>query len=174
LPVSLAFGKEEAMNEAKLKHIKFALYDMAFLDIKRASAGQSKMGAFILASCFIDYMAGFIAGREATNKDYKQIVKDYLPGLYDPEKLYKDLRCKVVHNYSEGGSYFFVDAKPALHGQKVDTKIVINLENFIDDLESALRNMYSDLDSDPVKQKKAEERYDKIGLLGIGQIAVKP
>jgi hypothetical protein len=58
------------MNERKINHIKFALYDMAFLDIKRASGGKSKMGAFILASCFIDYMAGFIAGRETTNKDY--------------------------------------------------------------------------------------------------------
>jgi hypothetical protein len=147
---------------------------MAFLDIKRASAGQSKMGAFILASCFIDYMAGFIAGRETTGKDYKQIVKDYLPSLYDPEKLYKDLRCKVVHNYSEGGSYIFVDAKPALHGQKVDSKIVINLENFIDDLEVALRKMFKDLDTVSGKQQNAEERYDKIGLLGIGRIIVKP
>jgi hypothetical protein len=67
---------KETMNQTKLNHIKFALFDMAFLDIKRASAGESKMGAFILASCFIEYMAGFIAGRETTNKDYKQFVKD--------------------------------------------------------------------------------------------------
>lgn len=162
------------MNETKLKHIKFALYDMAFLDIKRASAGQSKMGAFILASCFIEHMAGFIAGRETTNKDYKQFVKDYLPGLYDPERLYRDLRCKLVHNYSEGGSYMFVDAKPAWHGQKTGTKIVINLENFIDDLEAALRKMFTELDKDSGKQKKAEARYDKIGLMGIIPIVVKP
>ena len=162
------------MNETKLSHIRFALYDMAFLDIRRASIGQSKMGAFILSSCFIEYMAGFIAGRETTNKDYKQFVKDYLPSLYDPQKLYKDLRCKAVHNYSEGGSYIFVDAKPALHGQKVDTKMVINLENFIDDLEAALRKMFTDLDTDSGKQRKAEDRYDKIGLLGIGRIAVRP
>jgi hypothetical protein len=158
------------MNQTKLNHIKFALYDMAFLDIKRSSAGQSKMGAFILASCFIEYMAGFIAGRETTNKDYKQFVKDYLPSTYDPEKLYSDLRCKLVHNYSEGGSYMFVDAKPALHGQKNGTKMIINLENFIDDIEAALRKVLSDLDCDPAKQKKAENRYDKIGLLGIGRI----
>jgi len=40
--------------------------DMAFLDIKRASAGQSKIGAFILASCFIEYMSGFVTGKETT------------------------------------------------------------------------------------------------------------
>lgn len=162
------------MNKAKINHIKFALYNMAFLDIKRASVGKSKMGAFILAGCFIDYMAGFIAGRETTNKDYKQFVRDYLPPLYDPEKLYKDLRCKLVHNYSEGGSYVFVDASPKLHGQKINGKLVINLENFIDDLELALRKMLMDLDTNSVKQKMAVDRYDKIGLLGIGQIAIEP
>ena len=50
---------------------------MAFLDIKRASAGKSKMGAFILASCFIEYMAGFVAGKETNREDYKKFVKDY-------------------------------------------------------------------------------------------------
>jgi hypothetical protein len=158
------------MNTTKFDHIKFALHDMAFLDIKRASEGRSKMGAFILASCFIDYMAGFIAGRETTGKDYKKFVEDYLPSLYDPEKLYKDLRCKVVHNYSEGGSYIFVDAQSAIHGHKVDKKMIINLENFIDDLEVALQKLFKDFDTDQGKQKKAEDRYDKIGLLGIGQI----
>ena len=162
------------MNETKLNHIKFALYDMAFLDIKRASAGQSKMGAFILASCFIEHMAGFIAGRETTNKDYKQFIKDYLPGLYDPERLYKDLRCKLVHNYSEGGSYMFVDAKPAWHGKKTGTKMVINLENFIDDLEVALHKVFTELDTDSIMRKKAEARYDKSGLMGIIPIVVTP
>jgi len=162
------------MNDSMLKHIKFALYDMAFLDIKRATAGQSKMGAFILASCFIDYMAGFIAGRETKNEDYKKFVKDYLPNMYDSEKLYRDLRCKLVHNYSEGGSYIFAYANPTLHGQKDGTKIVINLENFIDDLEAALRKMLTDLDTDSGKQQKAEDRYNKIGLLGIIQSNIAP
>ena len=33
------------------------LYEMAFMDIKRASNGNAKMGAFILASCLIDSLA---------------------------------------------------------------------------------------------------------------------
>ncbi len=99
-------------------------------------------------------------------------MKAYLPSLYDPTKLYRDLRCKLVHNYSEGGSYMFVDAKPALHGQKAGTKMVINLENFIDDLEDVLRKMFEELDKDPEKRKRAEDRYDKIGLMGITQLVV--
>jgi len=142
---------------------------MAFLDIKRASNGQSKMGAFILASCFIEYMAGFITGHETKNKDYKQFVKDYLPSLYNPEKLYTDLRCKLVHNYSEGGSYIFAYERPELHGKNISNKMVINLENFIDDIESALKKVINDLSSDSERWEKAEQRYDKIGLLGIGK-----
>jgi len=162
------------MDTAKLNHIKFVMRDMAFLDIKRASAGQSKIGAFILASCFIEYMAGFVTGKETTKSDYKQFVQDYLPQLYEPEKLYRDLRCKLVHNYSEGGSYMFTYAKPPLHGQVFDGKVVINLENFIEDIEAALLKLFLELDNDPVRQKKAEERFDKIGLIGIARFVTTP
>jgi len=157
------------MNEAKLNHIKLALHNMAFLDIKRASNGKSKMGAFILASCFIEYMAGFVVGRETKGEDYKQFVKDYLPNTYDPEKLYADLRCKLVHNYSEGGSYIFADGKPDLHGKNLGNKMVVNLENFVDDIECALKKVINELNSDSEKWEKAEQRYDKIGILGIGK-----
>lgn len=142
---------------------------MAFLDIKRASNGKSKMGAFILASCFIEYMAGFVVGRETKGEDYKQFVKDYLPNTYDPEKLYADLRCKLVHNYSEGGSYIFADGKPDLHGKNLGNKMVVNLENFVDDIECALKKVINELNSDSEKWEKAEQRYDKIGILGIGK-----
>lgn len=97
-----------------------------------------------------------------------------MPDLYDPEKLYRDLRCKLVHNYSEGGSYIFAYATPALHGQKAGTKVVINLENLIDDLEAALRKMLTQLGTDLGKQTKAEDRYDKIGLMGITRIVPEP
>jgi len=157
------------MNEAKLNHIKLALHNMAFLDIKRASNGKSKMGAFILASCFIEYMVGFVVGRETKGEDYKQFVKDYLPNTYDPEKLYADLRCKLVHNYSEGGSYIFADGKPDLHGKNLGNKMVVNLENFVDDIECALKKVINELNSDSEKWEKAEQRYDKIGILGIGK-----
>jgi hypothetical protein len=142
---------------------------MAFLDIKRASAGKSKMGAFILASCFIEYMAGFVAGKETNREDYKKFVKDYLPPLYDPEKFYTDLRCKLVHNYSEGGSYLFVDDKLNLHGHREQTsgKLIINLENFIDDLEVALNRLLIEIEQNGSRMKTAETRYKKIGLLGV-------
>jgi hypothetical protein len=158
------------MNSAIINHIKFALHDMAFLDIKKAISGKSKMGAFILASCFIDYMAGFVCGGETKSKDYQDFVRDYLPSIYNPLKLYKDLRCKLVHNYSEGGSYVFTDDKPQLHGQTANGRIIINLENFINDLNNALHKLLQEIESDPSKQEKAFRRYESIGLLGIGKL----
>ena len=104
------------MSEEIINHIKTTLEEMAFNGIKQASAGGSKMGAFILGSCFIDCLAGFVYGRQANGHDYKKFVRDYLKS-YDPVKLYKDLRCALVHNYTEGGSYVFVAARPTLHGQ---------------------------------------------------------
>ena len=165
--------RKKNMDKAKLNHIKFVLHDMAFLDIKRASAGQSKMGAFILASCFIEYLAGFVAGKETTRKDYKAFVKNYLPQLYNPEMLYRDLRCKLVHNYSEGGSYMFVYAKSDLHGNQVAGKMVVNLEDFIAGIEVALHKLLAELKNDGIKAKKAEGRFDKIGLISIAQHVVR-
>jgi hypothetical protein len=52
-------------DEEIIKRIKNSLSQLAFADVKKASDGGAKMGAFILASCFIDYLAGFYYGHKA-------------------------------------------------------------------------------------------------------------
>ncbi len=162
------------MTKTTLNKIKQALYDMAFLDIKRASGGGSKMGAFILASCFIEYMAGFVVGRATRREDYIDFVKNNLPS-YNATKLYEDLRCKLVHNYSEGGSFLFVDGKPDLHLKKEQTtgKTFINLENFIDDLELALNKLLQDIENNQNSAATAQNRLNSIGILGISPLRIK-
>ena len=142
------------MNQDIISYIKNVLYNSAFLDIKKASSGNARMGAFILASCFIDYMAGFVCGRKATGKDYKDFVSHYLPPMYNRSKLYKDLRCELVHNYSEGGSYWFKDNNPELHGKVIDGRTIVNLENFIGDLENAFNKLMEDIQTDPLKKQR--------------------
>jgi hypothetical protein len=159
------------MDQAIIRHIKYVLYDMAFLDIKRASIGDSKMWAFILASCFIDYMAGFVCGQETGKKDYENFVCQYLPPIYDPSKLYADLRCRLVHNYSEGGSYWLTYNQPQLHGQAVNNRTFINLENFVDDLENAFHKFVEHIELDPSAEQRAIDRYNSIGLLCAGGLA---
>lgn len=145
-----------------------SLHDMAFLDIKRASVGNAKMGAFILASCYIDYLSGFRYGKITKGLDYVRFVREYLNDKYDASKLYQDLRCKLVHNYSEGGSYAFTDNHPECHKVKIpDGRIMLNLENFIDDIEAVLIKYFGELRSDDEKYKLAQARYKKIGILTI-------
>ncbi len=155
-----------------INNIKFSLFEMAFLDIKRASEGKSKMGAFILSSCFIEYITGFRYGKETNGKDYKRFVAKYLTS-YDAEKLYKDLRCKLVHNYSEGGSYMFTDNKAEFHLKKTTSnKLMLNLENFIDDIENALKTYFDELEKDVNIYELALLRLKKIGILGISPVTV--
>lgn len=171
----------EKINYLQIDKIKFrqdlwkSLHDMAFLDIKRAFDGKSKMGAFILAGCFIEYLAGFRYGKETTGQDYKNFVKNYMD-YYDPESLYKDLRCKLVHNYSEGGSYTFIDGRMDLHFKKTqDNKKILNLENFILDIEAALNTYFIELDEEDSKGplfKLAVNRLFKINILGINQTLI--
>ncbi len=156
-------------EEEKIQLICQSLNDNALGDITRASAGGSKMGAFILCSCLIDAIAGFMKGSNTQGPDYKNFVSDYLHG-YDCEKLYADLRCKLVHSYSEGGSYTFVHEKPALHFCEDQMgKIIINLENFIGEIQTALKSVISRLqdDSENDLRARAIKRFDDNGIIHI-------
>jgi len=160
----------EDKNEV-IKKMKHSLLDMAFNDILRASGGGSKMGAFILASCFIDYLTGFYCGEKANGKHYKSFVRDFLP-KYDPDKLYHDLRCGLVHNYSVGQSYVFTDAnKGGTHFETTMKGLVIlNLEDFLNDLERAVHDYFKLLENDPKIFDKAYRRLKKFGILTVGPI----
>ena len=155
-------------NEEKTKTIVESLTNNALGDIKKASLGGSKLGAFILSSCLIEAMAGFISGQDTAGDDYKYFVTHYMP-TYDGIKLYKDLRCKLVHSYTEGGSYFFVDAKPELHMKRYGSKLIINLENFISDVENALKQFCAQLQnpSRPQVLQNVFKRFDKNGIISV-------
>jgi hypothetical protein len=160
--------KKLADRQKFIDSLWHSLHDMAFLDIKRASEGKSKMGAFILASCIIDYLAGFRYGKHTKGLDYVRFAKYYLNDDYDASKLYQDLRCKLVHNYSEGGSYAFTDNHPELHKVKIsDGRIMLNLEDFVSDVENAMNKYFDELRSDDELFKLAQTRYDKLGILTI-------
>ena len=155
-------------DEEKISIIIESLTTNALGDIKRASSGGSKLGAFILSSCLLDAIAGFYRGKDTSRDDYNNFVIRYLDG-YDGNKLYKDLRCKLVHGYSEGGSYLFVDAKPELHLKMYGAKTIINLENFVSDIENALVLYCSQLKnaSESELRQKAIRRLDKNGIITV-------
>lgn len=156
-------------DDAKIKIIIDSLRDNALEDIKRAAMGGSKIGAFILCSCLIDAVAGFTKGGDTQGADYKTCIGKYLP-TYNGQNLYEDLRCKLVHSYSEGGSYWFTDSKPNLHHTKhMDGKIIVNLETFITEIETALTAYSNELTNTTnfALRAKAVKRFDGNGIIQV-------
>lgn len=161
-------------KEENIKKITKSVKEMALGDVKRAFNGRSYIGAFMLGSCLIDCLTSLYNGRDSTPKDYREFILKFLTH-YNPNNFYEDLRCKLVHNYSEGGSYIFIDGKPNHHLNihKKSGKTIINLENFIEELEDVVDVYLQLLKEDNKIYKKAVKRYNKIGLLGIQKITLK-
>jgi hypothetical protein len=149
------------------------LFEWEYKDIERASIyGEAKLAGFILGACFIDAMAGFYTGlkRENSKKGsgtrFKEFARKYLL-KYDAEKLYGDLRCDLVHSYTEGGTYIFTDAKPDLHLKLTPKgKIVLNLEDYLVDLKLAYLGLRNDILHDENIFIKAKQRYLSMHLMG--------
>lgn len=157
-------------DEEIIKFVKRQLSEWAFEDIKRASNGGSKMGAFILASCLIDYLACFRFNKESSGKIYKKYCQIYMPA-YNSEDLYVAFRCKLVHNYTEGGKYAFTDNKPMLHlALQQNGQILLNLENFLIDIEDGMHKFFEEIEDDKMLKERMVKRYKKVGLLGLVNI----
>ena len=130
------------------------LGDMALGDIKGAcrpgdKEAGARMAGFLLGFCFIDAAAGFHAGRTkkmskrrgVVGKHFRGFVKAYMP-RYDAAALYSDLRNGLVHSYSVGQAYIFTDLERAGKDQEkkltgFGERTLLNLENFVSDLEQA-------------------------------------
>ena len=149
------------------------LFGWGYRQIEQASIhGEAKLAGFILGACFIDAMAGFYAGVDkkkvmrGSDKRFKDFVKRYLT-RYNPNSLYHDLRCGLVHSYAEGGSYVFTDANKAgfhfdLH---YTNKTILNLEDFCADLREAYRMLRSDILAGKTEFENAKHRFESMGLM---------
>jgi hypothetical protein len=151
-----------------IENVLHSLREYAYGDILKASNGGAKMGAFILCSCLIDAIVGFIIGKDTTGKDYEEFVNNNLKN-YNGKKLYTDLRCKLVHSYSEGGSYNFIDAKPNFHLKTVENKTNINLEDFIKEIETYLKEFETNARNKENKElrKNIVIRHNTNGIIHV-------
>jgi hypothetical protein len=157
-----------------------AFLGMALGDIKRAARpGKptgAKMAGFLLGFCFIDAVAGFHAGRTrqtqgTLGKDFRGFIEKYMTA-YSPHALWIDLRGGLVHSYAVGNTYAFTDREQ--EGKHMETKqtgfgerTLLNLEDFLADIEDAYRALCRDVLANRAQFDKARERYDSLGLLTV-------
>jgi len=151
-----------------IARIKSSLSQLAFADVKKASAGGAKMGAYILASCFIDYLAGFYYGHKSTKDDYINFVNKYLR-RYDGKQVYYSVRNGLVHNYSVERDFVFSEKGidgPHL-GKYKNGKTVLNLEDFLADIENAMSKYFKALEHDNNLRRRAINRFRSGKMLEV-------
>jgi hypothetical protein len=77
------------------------------------------------------------------------------------------MRCKLVHNYTEGGKYAFIHNHSELHlEQDQHGRIIINLRSFINELKKAQVNFFNEVRNNDSLKMKVAKRYKKVGILG--------
>ena len=140
--------------------------------------GSTPLVAFILVSCAIDFLAGFMCGIASflppageSSRNYKAFVIKYLP-QYDPVDVYSNIRCRLAHNYSIGGSVGLTHRNPAAHdpsgtkGQKI-----INFENFFADFQDAASAYFKELATDSALQAKFANRFP-LGIVAPNMVTI--
>jgi len=144
----------------------FSKYNLRDIEEINKNQLDFTIAEFILCSCLIDQLSGFRYNTNKVGKRYRQFVKDYLPS-YNHNELYEDLRNKLVHNYSVGSFYGLTRKATHLHLQKVNGVTLLNLENFISDLKSALDKYILELKKDSDIKRKALCWFSDYKIIGL-------
>lgn len=152
-----------------LNKVRYALVNWDFGDINRAAHGGAKLGVFILGSCYIDHLACLYSGRDSSENIYVTFVNRFLP-QYTGRDLYKSMRCKLVHNYTEGGKYSFIHNRYDLHLKFINNTTLINLRSFINDLKKARDNYFKEVKNNDDLKINLVKRYINYGLMGPVEI----
>jgi hypothetical protein len=137
-----------------------------YLATKDSQGGSTPLAAFILVSCAIDFLAGFMCGITSfkpsageSSRIYKAFVTKYLP-QYDPEDVYINVRCRLAHNYTIGEDVALTNLKPQWHDPKGQNgQKTINFEDFCADFQAGARVYFNDLTIDPNLQAAFLRRF---------------
>jgi hypothetical protein len=144
---------------------------MAVGDIKRASDGGAKVGAFILTFVAIDCLATWYAGRDSREPVFKKFITDFFPEKYKAlaKDFYRYLRCGLVHNYSTKTSkYALTDRCPTAHLAEISNgTVVLNWEDFFSDFLNARDDYYTAVRQSPTLHCLLQEQIGKRGLLKV-------
>jgi hypothetical protein len=120
---------------------------------------------YILISCAIDFLVTFWAGANSTSKRYRDFVNAFFVG-YDGDKLYTELRCRMVHNYTVGDSTIICWDEPDIHGCTTrEGETVLNVEQFFLDFVQAKEKYFAALRDSPQLLANHISRFYDIGVL---------
>lgn len=133
--------------------------------------GSTPLAAFILVSCAIDFVSGFFEGIDSfelksSGKSYKRFVDRYMHE-YDSKDVYRNIRCRLAHNYTIGDRVALIHLNPTAHdplgsrGEKI-----INFENFYADFRIGVERYFLDLEKD----KDLQKRFLRRSLLGFADV----
>ena len=120
---------------------------------------------YILISCAIDFLVTFWAGADSTRRRYEHFVNTFFVG-YGGEHLYRELRCRMLHNHTVGQRAIICWDEPDIHRcTTVDGEIVLNLEQFFDDFIQAKNRYFAALRSSPDLLRNHIRRFNDMGVL---------
>lgn len=108
-------------------------------DIRDAAKRKKPLAAFILCTCFIDQLAGFVYYSKKDNRA-ELFVGEFMK-KYEGMDLYHSLRNKLVHNYSTAGLYRLSYNKERETKNSSQNLRMLNLHRFIKDIEIAFNKV---------------------------------
>ena len=154
-------------DEEKIDKIITGLEVYDFGNIILSRKENMMLATFILCTCFIDHLTQHRYYKQKLKEEkFIFFVKKYLDSKYDAELLYKDLRSKLVHNYSVNGKYYLSDDKdPTKHLEKLDGRIYLVVDELIKDLKKALEKYIDELKTDKKIREIALEHFKKYKIL---------
>jgi len=120
---------------------------------------------YILISCAIDFLVTFWAGSDSTRTHYQDFVNTFFVA-YDGESVYRELRCRMLHNYTVGEHIIVCWDEPDLHGCTTDEgEVVLNREQFFDDFVDAKNRYLAALRREPDLLDNHIARFNEMGVL---------
>jgi hypothetical protein len=144
----------------ELARFRESFGDFALGDVKRASAGHAKIGAFILAAHLIDALARLSTRRGDGKAAWDEFVPAFLPAYSAAcEELYRSYRGLLSHRYSLKG-FRLVDGEHYRHRHWAveDGERVLHLESFVEDLDQAWSEFSAKLGRDVQFRERVLER----------------
>jgi len=125
-------------DDVKIEEVIDSFTRFALRDIKVNI--PNPIAAFILISCFIDQMAAYAYNTQIgqAGANYRRFITEYFKN-YDPLRLWENLRCALVHNYTISTN-FALSSEPH-QDLPPSTNISANdftVTEFVEELETAL------------------------------------